>query len=109
MRFGSHKTLPSHLKCPICENKMQYHQWPCVDEASGDHLGDYQVYHCPHCDVHVDASNWRFPRKKAPTIKIDFSDVTRNDLIRKLRREGYGRYDDPGYEDSWWDLIDPPY
>ena len=44
------------LKCEKCGAATVYHQWPCIDEETGDHLGDYMVWHCENCGHDVDAN-----------------------------------------------------
>lgn len=36
-------------ECPECGAWMEYHEWPCVDPVTGDHLGNYCLWECPEC------------------------------------------------------------
>ena len=40
--------------CPRCKQPMNYHQWPCIDEGTGEHLGDWALWRCEECDVTLD-------------------------------------------------------
>lgn len=44
------------IRCEKCSAIMVFHQWPCVDEGTGDHLGDFMVWRCENCDHQIDVS-----------------------------------------------------
>lgn len=52
-KAGKQEVLPP--KCPACNTRMNYHQWPCVDEETGEHLGDYKLWACD-CGHKIDMS-----------------------------------------------------
>jgi hypothetical protein len=44
------------VRCGYCYHLCEYHQWPCLDPVSGNHLGDHKVWTCTHCPCMVDVS-----------------------------------------------------
>ena len=51
--------------CPDCYNpKIEYHKWPAINEWTGDHMGDYEVWTCPKCE-------WQGTEPLAPISELD--------------------------------------
>lgn len=51
--------------CKYCDGwPMIYHEWPAINPATGEHMGNYRLYECMKCKRTYDPNTGEWSKKK---------------------------------------------